>query len=733
MATKLTAAQQLAAKKTGQPVPLNTNIAPPAGTTPTNVAGQPNSAAAIDPFGQAAGRVALNQSTNPANGQPTAADIAQLTGLDVNTVIQMQNGDVTTQLQLQGLVNAAQTKQQNQNYIQNNYMPAGIRAGNQEDVATQGMQQTATNQANLAGGLLAGYGQAVGSQQGLANTANAADQSALAGYGQNLGVASGMQAGAYNQLAGTYGSMGQLSPTAISANVQAQTSAAQLANYQQAQYQSYIAQGYSPTQAQYELANTEQAQYQKAGLSQASSDQGDVTAERGALGQLSNIAGGSLDTTNGQGSGGGLAAQQSALAQYGALTSPQATAKEKFLYEQQREAQEQQEAASRGALMNDYRTRGVGGSGMELASILQGGQQNSQQRLLGDLGTQAGAVDRSMQALAGYGNLSTQMTAQGNQVAQANAANRLGAAGAQGNLAGTIRGQGDTLSMYNTGQANQNSQFNADAFNTNSMFNTGQANTVGMFNAGQYNQANQFNANAVNQSNAFNANANNNAGQFNANAFNNNSQFNANAYNANSQFNAAATNQNNQFNNNQINQTNQFNTSQNMVQSRFADQYAADQQQQAALRASDLASQGITVGQNFATNSGNAFQAQRNVSDTGYARGTDVTNLGVAGLTAGYNAGTTANQAQTAVNQQQIQNAGNQFGRTLAIGGQWTGNNSAGTTAVGSAINTASGDAAAQAAAAAAAKAPAPGPLGLWTIPTSKGQTGQILGVNYRT
>lgn len=790
-----------AARAAGQPAPINTAIAP-----------TPGYQRPLDPVQQGQAQQALNASTQPNAGGPSAADIASLTGIDIHQVLAMQ-ADPTQALQLQAVYNSAKQRQDNQSYVTNNLNPAAATAGTNENTALQGMQGVATNQAGLAGGLMAGYGSAIGQQQGFANTANAADQASLAGYGQNLGAATGMQVGSYNQLAGTYGSMSQLAATPYTQNVQAAQVQAQLANYQtaalaqsdyqtaalsqagmkDASYQGYTAQGYEGQQAQYELANTAQSDYQKAALQRADlstaySDQNDVAAERGALGQLTNMAAGSLDTTNGTGSGGGSAAQQSALAQYGALTSPEVTAKERFLYESQREAQEQQEAASRAALMNDYRVRGVGGSGMELASILQAGQQNSQQRLLGDLGTQAGAEDRSMQALAGYGNLSSQMVAQGNQVNQANAANRLGAAGAQGQLAGTIRGQGDTLAMYNSGQANQNEQFNAGAFNQNaqfnsnaynqnSMFNTGQSNMVGVANMNAYNQANQFNANVMNDQNRFNANANNDASQFNANAYNSNSQFNALAYNTNQIQNALMSNQNSQFNagaynansinnaqlaegNNEFNalaynsnsqynagQTNSVNVANaqqsnevnlrnaeaNGIQSRFADSFAAQQQQDAATRANNLATQGMTVGQNFAQNSGNAFTAQTAATNAGYGRNTDVTNLGLAGLTAGYNAGTQANQMQNGVFNQANTNANNQFNRSLAVGGAYTGAGTAGTTAINAGLTSAAGDQASKDAAAAAANAPESGPFGLWTIPTHSGQTGQILGVNYKT
>lgn len=711
-------------------------------TSGANFSGVPPTAASP---GLVAGSTGGGSAGGTMSAPMTPEAISAATGMSIGQVYGMM-ADPTQAPLVAALGNSIGQRNQNQGYVAGTLDPAAANAGTAINNGIQAGQNAVTNQYNQVGALQSGYNGLVGQQTGYANQANAADASQLANYGNQLGAATGMQAGAYNNLASTYGGMSQLSATPFTANVQAQQAATNLANYQnaalsQANYQGYNAQGYNATQAQYELANTNQSDYRNAGmenawltradLSQASSNPNDVAAERGALGQLTNMAGGSLDTQNGAGSGGGLAAQQSALQQYGALTSPQATAKEKFLYEQQREAQEQQEAASRAALMNDYRVRGVGGSGMELGSILQAGQQNSQQRLLGDLGTQAGAVDRSMQALAGYGNLSSQMVGQGNQVNQANMANRLGAAGAQGQLASNIRGQGDALSLGNAGFANQNSQFNAgaanqisqfnagqfnqtqqfnaNAYNTNSMFNTGQANMVGVANMGAYNQANQFNANAVNDSNQFNANANNQASAFNANAYNSNSQFNAGAANQNSQFNANAYNSNSQFNAGQSNavgmynagQTNAVNMSnsqQNQIQANFQDTFAASQQTDAANRALNLANTGVTVGQNYATNAGSLNTAAVAANNSTYGRNSDLTHLGESGMLNVANAGTTANNAAGQQADRLIGGAQANFGNNLAVGNAWMGAGTAGTTAVNTALGNISGDNAAKSA-----------------------------------
>lgn len=102
-----------------------------------------------------------------------------------------------------------------------------------------------------------------------------------------------------------------------------------------------------------------------------------------------------------------VGAQMSALDQLSALTSPEATAKEQFLKEQSRRAQERDLRANREALMSEYRRRGVGGSGAELAGIFNAEQEGANRRMLEDLGTNAGAVDRAMTALQNYGELAS--------------------------------------------------------------------------------------------------------------------------------------------------------------------------------------------------------------------------------------------------------------------------------------------------------------------------------------
>lgn len=667
--------------------------------------------------------------------------IAQRSGMTIDQVSAMARDPSQAPI-------LASIAQQLHNQDNNNSVIGGLQLDNSgatamNQQAQQRIQAAADNQSGLVSGIDSGYGALMGQQSANANVANQGNMAALGQYGQNLGAATGMQVGAYNQLAQTYGGMSQLAPTAFNANMQAQTYNAQnynaqLANYQTSQAQLSDYQTYQAQLAQYQTYQAQLAAYQNAQLYQAKqqtaeSNTGDVVRENEAANQLNDISRGSLNIANGSANPAAFAAQNDALKQYGALTSPEVTAKEKFLYESQRQAQEQQEASSRSALMHEYRLRGAGGSNAELGSILQAGQQNSQNRLLGDLGTQAGAVDRSMQALAGYGGLSTQMTGQANAIAQGNQSLQGAAAGQYGQLSSNIRGQSDNMSTFNAGQGNMvnvanaqmgnsNSQFNANAYNSNQMFNANSVNNASAFNANAYNQNQQFNAGATNDASrfnagAYNANSINNSqvvtsnNQFNANAYNSNQQFNANSTNQASQFNAGANNQAMQFNTGQINSVNMQNQMQNQMQSHFGDNYRATQQQQAAQRASDLAGMGITVGQNFANNSTSAFNAQTGVQGAMYQRGQDGITLGQQGITADYNARTAGNSAQTGAAGSAIQNTNAATDRGLAIGGLTVGNNNQTSAGITAGLNTSAGGVAAAEAAQAAKDAEGPGGL----------------------
>lgn len=514
---------------------------------------------------------------------------------------------------------ARRNQTQNNAYIDNTLQPR-VDAWNQGIGATLGSQRASDDF------LAQNYGGMFAQQSGNAAKYNQSDLDSLANYGTAVNTANTADQNTLGFLAGTYSGMSQLSPTQIRSNLEAVTATLNTAGLTQAQYQT--------------------AALTKAALERAESNPDDVNAQKDALGLMTQMSEGSLDIQNGGNTPEAKAAQLEALSRYGSLSaSPEVTGQERLIYETARTEQERQEKASRDALMQGYRLQGMGGSEMEFGNILMSGQQNSQNRLLADLGAQSNAVDRQMEALAGYGTLSSSMMQQGNDVASSNAANRLQATGMRGDMASTIRGQGDTMNMFNTdqanqneqfnaGQANQNAQFNANAYNSNEQFNSAQANQVGMFNAGQANQTSQFNASAQNQ-------------------------------------------------------TNQYNQTQNMIQSQFEDNYRAGQQTDAWNRATGLSNASFGVNDAGVQRAG-SLNTATNATNTGnYARDADTINVWGQGATNIHN-------AQTGTNNQQL--AALQGGRAtdLAVSGQRIGTSQQGSLGVQDALSKAAGEKAAE-------------------------------------
>ncbi len=72
-----------------------------------------------------------------------------------------------------------------------------------------------------------------------------------------------------------------------------------------------------------------------------------------------------------------------------------------------RRDEERDRKAAMDSFMRDQEARGVRSGGGEIAAMLGAQGQTSENRMLQDLSTQAGAVDRSMQALRGYGGLAS--------------------------------------------------------------------------------------------------------------------------------------------------------------------------------------------------------------------------------------------------------------------------------------------------------------------------------------
>jgi hypothetical protein len=298
------------------------------------------------------------------------------------------------------------------------------------------------------------------------NTANQYDwshlqpyQDALSGYNSSNTAALGGLQGLYGQLANPLQSQtswaGDLSSQAAGAyadpsSIAAQNSAMGFlsgAMNGSLNYTSQGAQAYAdPQSIQAEYAALGQLQNAANGglnvtsqAAQVYADPALVAAQQKGVDALWNVSQGANDVSVGQMDPAAYAAQQDALAQYKGLTTPKLTDAERFIYENERLGAERDERANREAVMSGLRQRGMGGSGMELVNSQLANQQTSQNRLLGDLGANAQAVNRSMAALAGYGGLSSTMSQQANDLGTSNANRRTAALGMYTDQAGQMR------------------------------------------------------------------------------------------------------------------------------------------------------------------------------------------------------------------------------------------------------------------------------------------------------
>jgi hypothetical protein len=212
------------------------------------------------------------------------------------------------------------------------------------------------------------------------------------------------------------------------------------------------------------------------GFNDVTSDAGLVGQQQGILDQMRGIGGGALDFSS-QGAKAkadqrAVDSQYSALDQLGALTKPQETAAEKFLREQARDKQFRQEKANRDAVMHGMQARGLSGSGQLLAQTRAASAQNSQNRLLSDLGANAQATQRAMAALQGYGSLAStardssfgealKAGVAADDVSNKNAQNRIVGTNYAGQQAGQMRESDDALKQFNASERSVIDRYNA--------------------------------------------------------------------------------------------------------------------------------------------------------------------------------------------------------------------------------------------------------------------------------
>ena len=108
---------------------------------------------------------------------------------------------------------------------------------------------------------------------------------------------------------------------------------------------------------------------------------------------------------------GGSADQRQVMEKFKALSDPTVTAKERFLSELARREFESADKSSRDAQSENLAMRGLRSGGLQIAQQQATRQQLAQDRLLKELGIQAQAVDRSMQALGGWGTAANSIRA----------------------------------------------------------------------------------------------------------------------------------------------------------------------------------------------------------------------------------------------------------------------------------------------------------------------------------
>lgn len=206
-------------------------------------------------------------------------------------------------------------------------------------------------------------------------------------------------------------------------------------------------------------------------LQLASSNPADVARQQQAYGMLMGIAGGSMDAhTNPE----DLARQKKTADLLWKLAqSPELTAEERFIYEQQRRIEEQDRGAHMMAVMRNLASRGQLGSGAEIGANMDAQQITSQNRMLGDLGALANAMQRQMTALGQHSTLATNMRNASDAMSTNNMNRR--ASGAQGaaQTATAMRNASDDISMFNAGQTNNynQAQTNLDMWKAQTPFN----------------------------------------------------------------------------------------------------------------------------------------------------------------------------------------------------------------------------------------------------------------------
>lgn len=396
--------------------------------------------------------------------------------------------------------------------------------------------------------------------------------------------------------------------------------------------------------------------------------------------------------------------QRAAMEKLKGLSDPEITAQERYIAGNARQQFEDQDRGIREATDQELQLRGLRSGSAVVGSALGAQERTGRDRVQAELGLQASAQQRALQALGGWSTAANQLRSSDQQslglLDQAtgqynnftlqgaglyadatNAQNQFGlnAAGAYASQTNAIRAaQQQGLAMANNAanelRAAQQRGLALSAQQTNALRAAQQqglamyydataqmrqqGDNMNMFNAGQANDMSMFNAGNETNVNMFNAGQSNQVGMFNAGQQN---QASANNQQTRLGGSIAAGNMANQIRSDN-DAINTFNKAQSQITARFNSGLAS----QEASRIGGLAGQRYDAGMGLSsTNAGldtTAFNANTGANNTTFERNSGQTGLGIgaAGTILGIN--TQTNGLQGAAGQQDFMNGLQGFG-----------------------------------------------------------------------
>jgi hypothetical protein len=292
-----------------------------------------------------------------------------------------------------------------------------------------------------------------------------------------------------------------------------------------------------------------------------------------------------------------LAAQKEALGKFKERSDPRMTDAERALYLQSRLQQEQTMRGVRDANMRELQRQGMSGSTMQLSNLNAASQETGVQRQLADLTANKNAIERADKNLGNYANLSSTIADQsfGRDFATRSASDKMAVQNNQQRFAG-LQGEGQMATVM------RNADDQLRVSNQGMRF-------AGL--QGQGTQANTMRSQddairSQNQSMRFNG-LQGQGGMLNSMRSSDDAMRTGNANRMLQGAGMQGDMANNMRSADDALRT--FNKSQSMIQQRFQDSFAADQQAQAWNRGTDVAGAQLQQGTNLARNATTGWQA----------------------------------------------------------------------------------------------------------------------------